>query len=82
MHDHPNRSVADEERGDDFSVLGLLLRDDPSRPWSVDEVALEIGDPIKAHDAIARLTGAGLVHRLDKFVFPTRPAVHYDRIYQ
>jgi hypothetical protein len=81
MHDNPNRSVEDEERGDDFSVLGLLLREDPGRPWSVDEIVLEIGDPIKAHDAICRLTGAGLVHRLDKFVFATRPAARFDHLY-
>jgi hypothetical protein len=81
MQDHHNGSVADDEAADDFTVLGLLLREGPPRPWSVDEITLEIGDPVKTQDALARLNGAGLIHRLDKFVFPTRPAVHYDRIH-
>ncbi len=43
--------------------------------WSEEEVVREMGDANAAADAIANLYGTGLVHRLDGFVFATRPAV-------
>lgn len=43
-------------------------------PWSVSEIVRELGNEPDAHDAVARLAGTGLVHRLDEFVFPTRTA--------
>jgi hypothetical protein len=58
----------------DLAVLTLLL-DDHARLWSDDEVVREVGDRIAAVDSLARLCGAGLVHRLDGFVFATRPAL-------
>jgi hypothetical protein len=44
-------------------------------PWSLEELAREVQErDIDTADAVARLTETGLVHRLDKFVFPTRTA--------
>jgi predicted transcriptional regulator len=62
----------------DVAVLGLLLSTD--RLWSAEEVGREIGDPVEAADSLARLHGAGLVHRLQDFVFPTRAAVEAARL--
>lgn len=52
----------------DFMLCGS------DHPWSVAAIARELGNEPDAHDAVARLTGSGLVHRLDDFVFPTRTA--------
>ena len=41
-------------------------------PWSVHEIARELGDATSAEDAIRRLTETGLAHRMGDFVFPTR----------
>ena len=71
MHDQRS-CVAEDEASVDQAVLAVLL-DPDGVLWSVDEVAREIeGDTT---DALARLYGAGLIHRLEGFVFATRPAV-------
>lgn len=66
----------------DAAILESLLEDDAQRPWSVDEVASEIEDPIAAADGLARLRRAGLIHRLDGFVFASRAALHAQQIAQ
>jgi hypothetical protein len=70
--------IPDERRGVrlsedeiDNTVVGFLL-DKPWWPWSLEEIARELGARPDAEDAVARLTGAGLVHRLGDFAFPTR----------
>jgi len=55
----------------DNTVVGFLL-DKPWWPWSVEEIARELGDRPDAEDAVARTTGTGLVNRLGDFAFPTR----------
>lgn len=57
----------------DNAVLDFMLCE-PSWPWSLEEVARELGSQPNAADAVRRLTSAGLLHRLDNFVFPTRTA--------
>jgi hypothetical protein len=56
----------------DCAVLDYMLLS--PWPWTLEELGREVGDHTEAIDAVARLTGAGLVHRLDRFVFPTRVA--------
>lgn len=80
MLDQRSCELADGEAGIDRAVLGLLLNDDSQRPWALEEVARELGDADGARDALARLCDAGLVHRLDRFVFAARPAVHAARL--
>jgi hypothetical protein len=72
------QSIPDERRGTglsedeiDNTVVSFLL-DKPSWPWSLEEIARELGDRPDAEDAVARLTGTGLVHRIGDFAFPTR----------
>lgn len=55
----------------DNTVIGFVL-DSGSWPWSLEEIARELGDKADAEDAIARLAGAGLIHRLGDFAFPSR----------
>jgi hypothetical protein len=44
-------------------------------PWTQEELGREIQEKgIDTADAVSRLVEAGLVHRFDRFVFPTRTA--------
>jgi len=67
--------VAEEEGRVDSGILAMLTAPDASRPWSVDEVAREVGDRIDTDDGLARLYGAGLIHRYGEFVFASRAAL-------
>jgi hypothetical protein len=63
------------------TVLDLMLGDDVQRPWTLHELALEIGSTMLVEDAIAELHGAGLVHKIaDGFVFAARPAIRYTEV--
>jgi hypothetical protein len=70
----PLHDLAEAERHTDNTILSLMLNDCPSWPWSIEEIGRELANPIKARDAIRRLTEHGLVHRIGDFVFPTRTA--------
>jgi hypothetical protein len=58
-----------------------LLNDrDVQRPWSIHEIELEIGDAIDVEDAVARLHGAGLLHKVGDYVWITRAALHAEEM--
>lgn len=61
------------ERQTDHEVLALMFHD-TSWPWSLDELARELGTQGEVDDAVRRLVGVGLVHHHGAFVFPTRAA--------
>lgn len=67
-------SKTDEARTD-AAILSLLLDADAQRPWAEEEVAREVGEPLAVTDSLARLSAAGLVHRLEGFVFASRAAL-------
>lgn len=71
--DQPERNIGEYERHIDNTVIALLLEGE-SWPWSVHELAREIGHTNDTFDSIRRLTGHGLLHQHDEFVFPTRAA--------
>jgi len=71
MQRQPNPEEQDAHT--DNALIGLLIYDDSQRPWSVDEVEREIGDDTR--DSLARLHGAGLLNRVEDFVWPSRAAV-------
>jgi len=71
-----NERIQRVERDDvrsDHTVLELLITED--RLWSFEEVVRELGERVVIEDAVARLHGAGLIHRLESFVFATRAAM-------
>jgi len=77
------RSGADVAQADDNVervVLALLLESRINGPWSMRELALEIGGELPATDAIRRLHAAGLVHRCEEFVWATRPATRFHQL--
>lgn len=75
------RTPAREDEKFDHAVLDLLLHEDAAGPWAHEELVREIGDRVAVEDALARLYGAGLIHRLgDGFVFPTRAAVRASQL--
>lgn len=74
----PNE-IARRERATDDEILRLLFSS-PS-PWSVAELARELGDS-DAEDGVARLAGAGLVHRTGELVSPTRAARRAIELYE
>jgi len=77
MHD---QSTHDPEQVDS-AILGLLVDPKAQRPWSVDEVAREIGDEVATADGLARLTAAGLAHRIGEgFVWASRAALHAESL--
>ena len=75
---HDQRTPVEQDDSMDSAILGLLL--DSRTPWAACEVAREVGDDVAAADGLSRLAGAGLVHRLDSFVWATRAAVRGQRL--
>ena len=74
MHDSATpRSVNSTDRCADRALLDVMIEEGRSL-WAVHELARELG--VGVEDSIARLHGAGLIHRLGgEFVFLTRAAV-------
>jgi hypothetical protein len=73
MQDEGSRTIAEYDDAIDRTLMALLL-DDGSQLWSLDELARIFGDPVEAQDAVQHLARAGLLHRLEGFVFVTEPA--------
>jgi len=80
MQDDPSMDAGDVLRVADSGVYGLLIQPTQQRPWSVGELVLELGSRLDVEDALARLHGAGLVHRCGEFVWATRAALAADAI--
>jgi hypothetical protein len=80
MQDEGTCTLTEDNRQTEATILCLLLDPKIQRPWAVDEVIREIGRPIDTNDALARLQAAGLVHRVNGFVFATRAALRLDQI--
>jgi hypothetical protein len=81
MQDQPSRrDPAAEIDQTEHAILWLLLLSDPPGPWSVHEIALQLGSQVAAEDAVVNLHAAGLVHRCHEFVFPTRSAARFNQL--
>jgi hypothetical protein len=79
MQAEPNRTLAEKDDATDSEVLSIMLYADKQWPWSVEEIVRELGST-DAVDAVARLAGAGLLHRIGDFIFPTRAAIYYHEV--
>jgi hypothetical protein len=63
-----------------FLVLALLLDPECRVPWSVAELAREVGCESAAGEAVVGLHAAGLVHRCGGFVWPSRAASRFCQL--
>jgi len=61
------------------AVLSLVLDQHPTL-LAAEEVEREIGTGDAAERALRDLSGAGLIRWDGKTVFPTRAALHFDRL--
>ena len=80
MQDELADNPSEEDERAQKAVLGLLLRPNDQRPWSVQEVEGEVGETVTAADAVASLHAGGLIHRCGDFVFASRAALCMDRL--
>jgi hypothetical protein len=78
--DKATPTPAQQDQNADGNILLWLTQDDAQRPWSVEEITREYGNPANAVDALARLHGVGLIHRLGDYVWATRAALYADEI--
>jgi hypothetical protein len=81
MPDHQQSLPACDDDKFDHAILNLLLHEATLGPWAVEELVREIGDHVAVEDALARLHGVGLIHRLPAgFVFATRAAARATQL--
>jgi hypothetical protein len=77
----PDPDPAAEADRIESTILDLFTGPGGSGLWSVEEVGREIGDEIKAADALEALHRSGLIHRTsDGFVFATRAAIRASEL--
>jgi hypothetical protein len=68
--------------GEEVQLLVLALLLDPAcpGPWSLRELAREVGCEHAAAVAVVRLRAAGLANRCEGFVWPTRAASRFCQL--
>jgi hypothetical protein len=73
--------MAEQERQAEGAILGLLLNFDSGSLWSVEEVVRQLSaSRLEVVDGLASLEAAGLINRLDDYVFASRAASSFDRL--
>lgn len=75
-----HHDIADEPDGLDRVVLQLLTDPETAGVWSEGEVAQALGSDAHAAHALVSLHAAGLIHRIEDFVFATRPAARFVQL--
>lgn len=81
MDGHGSCAVVEQERSVEGAILGLLLNFDSGSLWSVEELVRQLSaSRLEVLDGLAGLEAAGLIHRVDDFVFATRAASSFDRL--
>ena len=80
------RTTVDEDRAQEYAVLQHVLALHPATT-TVEELVRELDpdrDSFARQDAVERavrdLAGAGLLHRGDSLVLPTRAALRFDEL--
>lgn len=79
MHDHGTPSNSDSDWMTQLSVLSFVLTQHPAL-LAAEEVERECGAGDAVERALHDLTGVGLLRREGATVFPTRAALHFDRL--
>lgn len=73
---HGNRT---DDAATQRAVLSLVLDEHPAL-LAADEIGREIGAGDAVERAMLDLSGAGLIRQDGETVFPTRAALHFDRL--
>jgi len=79
MHHNPTTDPALDEAQWDSTILDLLVHEHPGL-WTLHELDQLGGDTLALADALARLQGLGLIHRVNDCVFATRAAAHMHKL--
>lgn len=75
------RHAPKDDRHTELCVMTLMLDENSSYPWSTDElIRMMDGNRVSVLDAINNLQAAGLLHRIDQFVWPTLTARRTDEL--
>lgn len=77
MHDH--RTPAREDLRTQSGVLTLVLCEHPTLLTAA-EIAREVGQDDATERAMRELDAVGLLRREGETVYPTRAALHFDRL--
>jgi hypothetical protein len=81
MRDERSCNPADKPCREDVLEHGVLTLMLDCRHLHIDELVRELGDTADdVNVAVTALLGAGLLHRHDGFVFPTRAAVRFSQL--
>jgi hypothetical protein len=81
MQDQTSRDeVGWELDGVERVVLPLLLDRESPGPWSVKELARQIGSELRVAAVLVSSHAAGLVHRCQGFVWATRAAARFSQL--
>ncbi len=78
--DEINEALEIAERHIQEDILMKLLTP-TARPWTVEALIRDIGNWNLTTEALTTLRRAGLVCRKGFFVFPTRAAIHFHRLW-
>jgi hypothetical protein len=79
---HPNTDVDYADAPENFQrqiIMLVLWAGDEW--WTIEELSRKVGDLVVALDAMSALSDAGLIHRQDQYVFPTRAAIHLHDLF-
>jgi hypothetical protein len=77
----PSEHFTDAPESAQRFILRLLLHAREDKFWPLEGLVHHAGDPIIALDALTALSDAGLIQRRGEYVFPTRAATHYYRLF-
>ncbi len=73
--------MTEQGRQAEGAILGLLLNFDGGSLWAVEELVRQLSaSRLEVIDAVANLEAAGLIHRLDDYVFASRAASSFDQL--
>jgi hypothetical protein len=74
-------ATPEQDRQAEGAILGLLLNFETGSLWSVEELVRQLSaSRLDVVDGLASLQAAGLIHRVEDFVFATRAASSFDRL--
>lgn len=80
MHTKIDVDYADVPENFQRQILMLVLW--AGDEWcTIEELSRKVGDLIDALDAMSALSDAGLIHRQEQYVFPTRAAIHLHDLF-